>query len=149
MSRLVILFHHFSSCLVSIRLVFIARLINLIFVRLLCNCQIGINAKLGSGVILGYGGLGVVIHDRTVIGSDVIVGPGVTIGGTNKNNVVPIIGDNCYISTGAKIIGPVKIGKNCVIGANAVVLDDIPDNCVVVGVPARIVKRDINITEYR
>lgn len=51
-----------------------------------------------------------------------------------------IIGDNCYISTGVTILGPVKIGNNVTIGAGAVVVNDIPDNCVVVGVPAKIIK---------
>ncbi|HHD80170.1 MAG TPA: serine acetyltransferase [Campylobacterales bacterium] len=59
------------------------------------------------------------------------------------------MGDNCIISSGAKIIGPVKIGNNCIIGANAVVIDNIPDNCVAVGVPAKIIKTDINILDYR
>ncbi|MBD3794095.1 MAG: serine acetyltransferase [Campylobacterales bacterium] len=53
------------------------------------------------------------------------------------------------ISTGAKIIGPIQIGKNCVIGANAVVLTDIPDNCVAVGIPAKIIKENIDISDYR
>lgn len=76
------------------------------------------------------------------------IGTNVTIGGTSGKQEVPTIGNNTIISTGAKIIGPIKIGNNCIIGANAVVLSDIEDNCVAVGVPAKIIKRNINIKDY-
>jgi serine O-acetyltransferase len=71
------------------------------------------------------------------------------IGGTSQIYEVPVIGDNTVIAPGAKILGPVKIGKNCVIGANAVVLKDVPDNSVAAGIPAKIVKKDIDISKYR
>jgi len=123
-------------------------LINKIFIRLLFGCQIGTGAKLGRNVILAYGGLGIVIHHRSIIGNNVNIGSGVTIGGTSGKFQVPSIGNNTIISSGAKIIGPVKIGNNCIIGANAVVLSDIEDNCVAVGIPAKIIKRNINIKDY-
>jgi serine O-acetyltransferase len=116
---------------------------------LLFGCQLGVRTKIGKNVNLAYGGLGIVIHERAVIGNNVNIGTCVTIGGTTKKYEVPIIGDNAIISSGAKILGPVTIGKNCVIGANAVVLDNIPDNCVAVGVPAKIIRRNININDYR
>lgn len=109
----------------------------------------GEKTKFGKGVQLGYGGLGIVIHGKSVIGDNVVIGTGVTIGGTSKKIDVPVIGENSMISTGAKIIGPIQIGKNCVIGANAVVLTDIPDNCVAVGIPAKIIKENIDISDYR
>lgn len=128
---------------------FIPSVLNYIFIRILFSCQIGLGAKLGRNVFLGYGGLGTVIHHRVDIGDNVLIGTGVTIGGTGKKYEVPIIGENTMISTGAKIIGPIKIGKNCVIGANAVVLTDIPDNSLVLGVPGRIIKSNIDIKKYR
>ncbi|MCC2618342.1 serine acetyltransferase [Aestuariibacter halophilus] len=123
--------------------------INLLFIRLLFGCQIGNGAQLGKGVSLGYGGLGIVIHGRSKLGNYVNIGTGVTIGGTNKQTDVPIIGDNTMIATGAKVLGPVTIGRNCVIGANAVVLSSIPDNSVAVGIPAKVIKQDIDISDYR
>ena len=61
---------------------------------------------------------------------------------------VPIIGDNVYICTGAKILGPVKVGSNVVIGAGAVVLDDVPNNSVVVGMPAKVVKKGVDARDF-
>lgn len=66
-----------------------------------------------------------------------------------KHYEVPVIGDNVQISTGSKILGPVHIGDNVVIGANSTVLKDIPSNCVAVGSPARIIKENINIKDYQ
>ena len=109
----------------------------------------GTGTKFGKNVNLGYGGFGIAIHERVVIGNNVEIGTCATIGGTNRKWGVPIIGDNTIISTGAKILGPIKIGMNCVIGANAVVLDNIPDRCVAVGVPAKVIKTNINISDYR
>jgi serine O-acetyltransferase len=149
MSKLLLKMHKMVYLLKQMRVPLIPAIINKIFIRLLFGCQLGTGTKLGKNVSLGYGGLGIVIHGRAVIGNYVEIGTGVTIGGTNKKWVVPIIGDNTIISTGAKILGPVKIGSNCVIGANAVVLESIPDNCVAVGVPAKVIKRNINISDYR
>lgn len=121
----------------------------MIMIRILFSCKIGLGAQIGTNVDLGYGGLGIVIHHKAIIGDNVKIGTNVTIGGTSKIIDVPTIGDNTMISTGAKIIGPIAIGKNCVIGANAVVTKDIADNCLAVGIPAIIIKRNININDYR
>ncbi len=105
-------------------------------------------AKIGKGSSVGLAGLGVAIHKRAVIGDNTVIGQGVTIGGRSKHYDVPIIGDNCHIGPGAKILGPIKIGNNSLVGPNAVVIDDIPDNCIAVGIPAKIIKTDINIKDY-
>ncbi|MEG6568015.1 serine acetyltransferase [Thermoanaerobacterium saccharolyticum] len=70
------------------------------------------------------------------------------MGGTSHIYEVPKLGNNVYVGAGAKIIGPVKIGDNVVIGANAAVVNDVPPNCVVVGIPAKIKKENINIRDY-
>ena len=149
MSKLILSIHRIVYSLKLLGIPVLPSLINKIFIRFLFGCQLGTGTKFGNNVSLVYGGLGVTIHERAVIGNNVYIGTCVTIGGTTKKYEVPVIGDNSFISTGAKILGPVKIGKNCVIGANAVVLDDIPDRCVAVGMPAKIVKRDIDISNYR
>ena len=131
------------------RIPLLPNLMNKLFIRLLFGCQLGVGTKIGNNVNLGYGGLGIVIHENAVIGNNVRIGTNTTIGGTMNNSKVPIVGDNTIISTGAKILGPIRVGRNCVIGANAVVMNNIPDNCVVVGVPAKIIKNNINIGDYR
>jgi serine O-acetyltransferase len=118
------------------------------FIRNVYGCSIPHTAKIGEGTNIGYNGIGVVIHYRAVIGSNCIISPGVTIGGTSGKKDVPIIGNNVMIGTGAKILGPVKIGNNVVIGANSVVTKDVPDNCMVVGIPAKIIKENIEIKKY-
>ncbi len=149
MSKVVVYIYYFALFLHDLKIPILPKLINVVFIRLLFGCQITLGAKLGKGTVLGYGGLGIVIHERAVIGKNVMVGSGVTIGGTSKIYEVPVIGDNTMIAPGAKILGPVKIGKNCVIGANAVVLKDVPDNTIVGGIPAKVLKTDIDISIYR
>ena len=149
MSRIALLIYKLIFILNKSGIPFIPNLLNKLFLRLLFSCQIGVGARIGKNCTLGYGGLGIVIHNKSIIGNNVNIGPGVTIGGTSKEQEVPIIGDNTILSSGSKIIGSIKIGHNCVIGANAVVLKDIPDNCVAVGVPAKIIKTNINIQDYR
>ncbi|SFN46597.1 serine O-acetyltransferase [Bizionia echini] len=112
--------------------------------KLLCfliyNSNIPFQCKIGKGSKFGYGGIGVVIHKRTVIGENCSIGTNITIGGKHPHYEVPVIGNNVYIATGAKVLGPIKIGDNVIIGANAVVLKDIPSNAVVAGIPAKIIK---------
>jgi serine O-acetyltransferase len=148
MSRIVVIIYNFILVLHDIGIPFLPKILNIIFVRLLFSCQISLGAKIGKNTSLGYGGLGVVIHERAIIGNNVIIGSGVTIGGTSHHHKVPIIGDNCLISPGAKILGPITIGNNCVIGANAVVIRDVSDNTLVAGVPAKIIKSNIKVSDY-
>jgi len=149
MTKYVYLCYIISFWLHKKKIPLLPTLINRIFIRIIASCQIGLGAVIGRNVIFGYGGLGVVIHHKAVIGDNVNIGTGVTIGGTTNKGGVPVIGKNTIISTGCKIIGPVVIGDNCVIGANSVVLSNIPNNCVVVGSPAKVIKTDINIYDYK
>ena len=112
---------------------------------LLFNCSVPASCQIGKGTRFGYGGIAVVMHARTVIGKNCMIGQGVTIGGKSGWYEVPVIGDNVHINAGAKIIGPIRIGNNVEIGANCVVVKDVPDNCVVAGIPARILRN--NMTE--
>ena len=148
MHKLVLFLYRIFYKMDRLKIPFLPNLLNKLFIRLLFGCQIGLGAKLGKNILLGYGGLGCVIHHRAVIGDNVNIGSNVTIGGTSKIKEVPVIGNNCIISTGAKIIGPITIGENSVIGANAVVISNIPANSLVVGIPARVVKSNINIEDY-
>lgn len=108
--------------------------------RLIFATQLPASTRLGKGVRLNYSGLGTVIHARAVIGNNVEVGPGVVIGGRSKLYEVPIIEDDVQIGVGAKILGPIRVGRGAVIGANAVVLHDVPPGAVVVGIPARVLR---------
>ena len=117
-------------------------------IYLLFNAYIPYEIEIGAGSKFGYGGLGIVLHPRTKIGNNVIIGQQVTIGGRSKIKEVPIIGDNVLIGASAKILGDVVIGDNVVIGANAVVVKSVPDNCVAAGVPAKIIKNGIEIEKY-
>ncbi len=117
-------------------------------IRLVHNCAVYSETSIGEGTTFGYGGIAMVIHKRAVIGKNCMIGSNVTIGGRSKSHDVPIIGDNVYIATGAKILGPITIGDNSVIGANAVVISDIPANCVAAGVPARVIKRNIDPKDF-
>jgi serine O-acetyltransferase len=105
-----------------------------------CRCVIPSRCEIGEGSELGYGGIAVVIHERVRIGKNVMIGPCVTLGGRSGIEGVPVIDDDVYIGTGAKILGDIHVGKRAVIGANAVVLESVPDDAVVAGVPARIIR---------
>ena len=86
--------------------------------------------------------MGVVIGETAEIGDDCLIYHGVTLGGTGKEGGKrhPTIGNNEMIATGAKVLGPFRVGNNVRIAANAVVLSEIPDDATAVGVPARVVK---------
>lgn len=105
--------------------------------------QIPSSTKIGSGFYIGHFGT-IVINGKVVIGKNVNISPGVNIGRANRGNRegTAIIGDNVYIAPGVKIVGKVSIGNNVAIGANAVVTNDIPDNAVAVGIPAKVISFD-------
>ena len=99
-------------------------------------------ATIGKGLFIDHGS-GVIIGETTIIGDNVTLYQGVTLGGTGKEKGKrhPTLGDNVMVSAGAKILGSFTIGENSKIGAGSVVLKEVPPNCTVVGVPGRIVKR--------
>jgi len=100
-------------------------------------------ATIGKGLFIDHGN-GVIIGETTIIGDNVTLYQGVTLGGTGKEQGKrhPTIGNNVMISAGAKVLGSFTVGENSKIGAGSVVLSEVPPNCTVVGVPGRVVKRD-------
>jgi len=117
-------------------------------IRFIFACWLPHRLNAGRNLILGYGGLGVVIHGDVEIGHNVHIDQGVTIGGNGTAHGVPRIESNVYIGAGAKILGPIRVGEGSVIGANAVVVHDIPPHSLAIGVPARIIRSDIDIQTF-
>lgn len=110
--------------------------------RFLTGVEVHPGARIGRRLFIDHG-MGVVIGETTIIGDDVTMYQGVTLGGTGKEHGKrhPTIGDNVVIGGGAKILGNITVGKNCRIGAGSVVLRNVPDDSTVVGVPGHIVFR--------
>jgi Serine acetyltransferase len=102
----------------------------------------------GPNVWFDDRGLGIAVHERAQIGANVVVGTGVVIGGRSRFWGVPVIEEDCYIGVGAVILGPVRLGRGSVVGANAVVINDVPPRSLVVGVPARVIREDIDVKDY-
>ena len=99
-------------------------------------------AQIGKGLFIDHGS-GVIIGETAVIGENVTLYQGVTLGGTGKETGKrhPTLKDNVMVSAGAKLLGSFTVGENSKIGAGAVVLEEVPPNCTVVGIPGRVVKR--------
>ena len=111
--------------------------------RFLTGIEIHPGAKIGRRFFIDHG-VGVVIGETAIIGDNVLLYQGVTLGGTGleKGKRHPSIGNNVVIGAGAKVLGNITIADNTYIGANAVVIRDVPVNSTVVGVPGRITKQD-------
>jgi serine O-acetyltransferase len=112
-----------------------------LFSRVVFAAELPHQTKVGRGVKLYHSGLGTVIHPRAVIGNNVGIAQGVVIGGRSNFHDVPVIEDDVLIGAGAKVLGPIRIGRGAIVGANAVVLSDVPAGAVVGGIPARILRR--------
>ena len=112
--------------------------------RFLTGIEIHPAAKIGPGLFIDHG-MGVVIGETTEIGENVLLYQGVTLGGTGKEKAKrhPTLGNNVTVGAGAKILGAIKIGDNAIIGANSVILKNVPDNSISVGVPGRITKKKV------
>ena len=115
-----------------------------ILIRVVYACEVFPSTDIKEGVKFCHKGLGCVIHEHAVIEKNVMIFQNVTLGGNGKNVEglkAPHIYEGAIIFTGACVLGGVNVGKNSIVGANAVVLCDVPDNCIAVGVPAVIKKK--------
>jgi len=109
------------------------------FWSVVTGADIQLNSNLGGGLLITHPN-GIVIHPKAIIGPNCLIFQQVTIG--SRDGGIPIIGGHVDIGAGAKIIGNIQIGDHVRIGANSVVLEDVPDGCTVVGIPARIIKKE-------
>jgi len=127
------------------KLLFIARSISQLS-RFITGIEIHPGAKIGTGFFIDHG-MGVVIGETTEVGENVTLYHGVTLGGvsTEKGKRHPTIHNNVVVGAGAKILGAIEIGESSRVGANAVVVNPVPENSVVVGVPGQIVRRSHQI----
>lgn len=109
-------------------------------VRIIFSADVPAQMQIGKGTVFPHDALGCVFHPDVKIGKNCKILHGVTMGGRAGHKGLPIIGDNVVIGIHAQLIGNVKIGNNSIVGAGAIVTHDVPDNVVVVGNPARILK---------
>jgi len=123
--------HHFR---------FTARLISQLS-KFFTGIEIHPGAQIGRRLVIDHG-TGIVIGETTIIGDDCLLYQNVTLGGTGKDvgKRHPTLGNNVMVGSGAKVLGPFRVGDNARIAANSVVLREVPDNATVVGVPGRVVK---------
>ena len=133
--------HRINHFLYKIKLKGLARLFSQIS-RFFTHIEIHPGAEIGKNLLIDHGA-GVVIGETAIVGDDCTIYQGVTLGGTGKQTGKrhPTIGNNVFIGSGAKILGNINIGDNCKIGANSVVLKDVPSNSTAVGIPARIITK--------
>jgi serine O-acetyltransferase len=107
---------------------------------ILTHAVIGRRAQFGPGFVILHS-IGLVINTGVIAGKNLILENGITIGADKGQ--APVLGDNVYVGCGARIIGGVKVGNNVRVGANAVVVKDVPDGATVVGIPAQVVKINV------
>ena len=134
------IYHRIAHFFYRHKLKFLARWISQ-WSRCWTGIEIHPGAKIGRRLVIDHG-MGVVIGETAEIGDDCLIYHGVTLGGTGKDQGKrhPTIGNNVLISTGAKVLGPFRVGDNARIAANAVVLSEVPPNATAVGIPAQIVR---------
>lgn len=134
--------HRLANGLYRLHLKLPARMVSQ-FARFLTGIEIHPAAEIAAGVFIDHG-TGVVIGETAKVGAGTVLYHGATLGGTGKEKGKrhPTVGENCVISAGAKVLGNITVGDYAKIGANAVVLCDVPPHCTAVGVPARIIFKE-------
>ena len=137
-----LLFYRFAHWLSSKRVPFVPRALSQ-FARLITGIEIHPRALIGSGLFIDHG-MGVVIGETTEIGDNVTLFQGVTLGGTGKTRGKrhPTLRRGVVVGCGAAVLGDIILGENVKVGAGSVVVRDVPENCTVVGIPARVVGVD-------
>ncbi|MEF9953131.1 MAG: serine O-acetyltransferase EpsC [Clostridium sp.] len=136
-----VLFYRLTNKLYKRKWFVLARVISQV-VRNFTGIEIHPGATIGKGLFIDHG-MGIVVGETAEIGDNVTIYHGVTLGGTGKDTGKrhPTVGDNVLIGAGAKVLGPIMIGSNTKIGANSVVLKEVPENSTVVGIPGKIVTK--------
>ena len=139
-------FHRISHWFYNKDLRFLPRLISALG-QFLTVIDIHPAARIGRRVFIDHG-VGVVIGETAIIGDDVIIYQQVTLGGvsTSKGKRHPTLGHNVVIGAGAKVLGNIRIGNNSKVGANSVVIKDVPADSTAIGIPARVLKRGYDKT---
>ena len=142
-----VFFHHLAHNIWNYKFYLIARMLSQ-FSRFLTGIEIHPAAKIGKNLFIDHG-MGVVIGETSEIGDNVTIYHAVTLGGSSPSidserqrheKRHPTVGNDVVIGSGAQIIGPIKVGNNSRIAANAVVVKDVPENATMVGIPAKAVK---------
>ena len=135
-----VIYHRIAHFCYCHHMKFLARLVSQ-WSRHWTGIEIHPGAKIGRRLVIDHG-MGIVIGETAEVGDDCLIYHGVTLGGTGKDHGKrhPTIGNNVLISTGAKVLGPFRVGDNARIAANAVVLSEVPENATAVGIPAQIVR---------
>ena len=143
-----VIYHRIAHFLYRRRLKFLARCVSQ-WSRCWTGIEIHPGAQIGRRLVIDHG-MGIVIGETAQVGDDCLIYHGVTLGGTGKDQGKrhPTIGNNVLISTGAKVLGPFRVGDNARIAANAVVLSEVPADATAVGIPAQIVRIAGQSTHY-
>lgn len=144
----VLVTHKIAHFLYNHRCFFLARFVSQL-ARHLTGIEIHPGAKIGKRLVIDHG-MGIVIGETAEIGDDCLLYQGVTLGGTGKETGKrhPTIGNNVLVGSGAKVLGPFKVGDNSRVAANSVVLREIPENSTAVGSPARVVRQNGEKVNY-
>jgi serine O-acetyltransferase len=140
-----VLFHRMSNVFYRNKFFFLARFISQ-FARFLTGIEIHPGATIGKGLFIDHG-MGVVIGETAVVGDNVTLYHQVTLGGTGneKGKRHPTVGDGCIIGSGAKVLGNINLGSGSRVGANSIVLKNVPEGVTVVGIPAEIKKKQYKV----
>ena len=143
-----IIYHRIAHFFHRHHMPFIARCVSQ-WNRFWTGVEIHPGAQIGRRLVIDHG-MGIVIGETAEVGDDCLIYHGVTLGGTGKDQGKrhPTIGNNVLISTGAKVLGPFKVGDGARIAANAVVLSEVPEDATAVGIPAQIVRIAGRATHY-
>jgi len=139
-----VIIYRFTHILWRYKLYWIARFISTL-ARWITGIEIHPGAVIGRRFFIDHG-MGVVIGETSEIGDDCMMYHGVTLGGTSWDKVKrhPTLKDGVIIGAGAKILGPITLGRNVRVGSNSVVVKSIDDNCTVVGIPGRVLKKKVS-----